>query len=188
MSNDPHHSGGGSWLFSVVFDLRETDMRSIKSLYDLEEFGIIPLTGEACSLNMRVLCDLTKQGCEIFQECYGLKGGDIFQDGVNSGVASIMLPREAWQSLGVFALLSNGCHSVLEICFNREANFMTTDCLSGLKGGDRFIPGDPPRLIHNGGHEMDWPSCYGRVIREYRTGDHPHVGTKNIHAMSGCVL
>ena len=168
-------------------------MKTISSLRDLEDYGFKPLTGEACNLSMRMLVDLTEQGCKLFCECYGLpldmkscencrveKG---FNENWNPGsVASVMLPHDAWQSLGVFALLSGAHHTVLGL---------EDGVLVGLKEGESYRGGDGDDLgtyTAEGGTEMPWPSCYGKVVRIYGHSSHPHVGTRNVHAMSGRVV
>jgi hypothetical protein len=159
-------------------------MKTISSLRDLEDYGFNPLTGEACNLSMRMLVDLTEQGCKLFCECYGLPRVDKqFNENWNPGsVASVMLPYDAWKSLGVFALLSGAHHTVL--CVEHGA-------LVGLKEGESYRGGDGDDLgtyTAEGGTEMPWPSCYGKVVRIYGPGSHPHVGTRNVHAMSGRVV
>ena len=37
-------------------------MKTISQWRHLEEYGIVPLTGEACGLMYRILCDLTEHG------------------------------------------------------------------------------------------------------------------------------
>jgi hypothetical protein len=44
----------------------------VESLRDLEQFGIIALTGEADALNYRILCDLTEQGRSLVAEAFRL--------------------------------------------------------------------------------------------------------------------
>ena len=39
-------------------------MKSIRCWDDLSPFGIVPLTGEACGLSYRILCDVTAAGKE----------------------------------------------------------------------------------------------------------------------------
>ena len=157
-------------------------MKTISSLRDLEDYGFKPLTGEACNLSMRMLVDLTEQGCKLFCECYGLPRVDKqFNENWNPGsVASVMLPYDAWQSLGVFALLSGAHHTVL--CLEDGA-------LVGLKEGESYRSGGGDgTYTAEGGTEMPWPSCYGKVVRIYGHSSHPHVGTRNVHAMSGRVV
>lgn len=40
-------------------------MKTVRRWDDLAEFGIVPLTGEACGLMYRILCDLTDRGKRI---------------------------------------------------------------------------------------------------------------------------
>ena len=159
-------------------------MKSIAGIYDLQDYGFTPLTGEACSLGMRILVDMTEQGCELFCECYGLPRVEKqFNDNWNPGsIASVMLPYDAWGAIGVFALLGAGHHTVLKTA---------AGTLLGLKGGESYRSGygDQPARFNpgTGASEMDWPICYGKVVRSYGPGPNPHVGTRNVHAMSGRV-
>lgn len=141
-------------------------MTTITSLRDLEGYGFKPLTGEACNLSMRILTDMTDQACGIFCECYGLRTTDyraMFEENWNSGsIASVMLPPDAWKSLGVFALLGAGCQTVIQ-----------------TEGG--VLTGTTDAAFS----QDEWPSCYGKVIRIYRAASHPHAGTRNVHAFTG---
>lgn len=90
-------------------------MKTVCRWSELEQFGIIVLTGEACSLMYRLLCDLTAQGKRIVERCLSV---EIASENWNSGsanhphVASIMLTHEMLQPLAVFALLEAGCREV----------------------------------------------------------------------------
>lgn len=71
----------------------------------LEKNGIILLTGEACSLMMRVLCDLTPEGVDIMNKFLG--GNVTFVQGSNwnssqGQVASIMIPYSCLEDLKKF--------------------------------------------------------------------------------------
>lgn len=48
-------------------------MLTIQSNRDLEQFGIVMLTGESCAYSKRILCDLTQTGYHIFCKCFGLQ-------------------------------------------------------------------------------------------------------------------
>lgn len=84
-------------------------MKIVSVLGQLEEFGIVVLTGEACSLTYRVLCDLTDQGKRVIEKCLSV---EIRSEPWNSGsknhphVASIMLTSDMVVPLAVFALLA----------------------------------------------------------------------------------
>ena len=43
-------------------------MKSIRSWDDLSAHGIVPLTGEACGLSYRILCDVTGRGKKIMEK------------------------------------------------------------------------------------------------------------------------
>ena len=90
-------------------------MKSISSWDHLRPYGIVALTGEACSLMYRILCDLTAKGKQTVERCFGVQ---IQSENWNSGsaddphVASIMLSEETIMPLAVFALLDAGCREV----------------------------------------------------------------------------
>ncbi|OGC62580.1 hypothetical protein A2264_01095 [candidate division WWE3 bacterium RIFOXYA2_FULL_46_9] len=90
-------------------------MKTVSRWSHLEEFGIVLLTGEACSLMYRLLCDLTERGKRIVERCLSVQ---IASESWNSGatddphVASIMLTHEMMLPLAVFALLDAGCREV----------------------------------------------------------------------------
>lgn len=174
-------------------------MKTVNCLNDLRQFGIIPLTGEACALGMRCLCDLTAQGVAIVRECYSLQNG-AFAENWNSGddsnphIASIMLGYSSWQDIGVFALLNAGYHTVV-----RTKN----GALFGLEATEDVVwewtdqPEDTD--LWKGEYQyhrsafpvvMTWPTCYGTIDRIFRlrtSNSDIVVGTRNVHQMSGRV-
>ena len=90
-------------------------MKTVSSWDHLRPFGIEALTGEACSLMYRVLCDLTENGKRIVERCLSVQ---IQSENWNRGsdaaphVASIMVTNEMLVPLAVFALLESGCREV----------------------------------------------------------------------------
>ncbi len=90
-------------------------MKAVTSWTALEPFGIVVLTGEACALGYRILCDLTEKGKRTVERCLSV---EISSESWNSGsnedrhVASIMLTQEMLVPLAVFALLDSGCREV----------------------------------------------------------------------------
>ena len=104
-------------------------MKTISNWSDLEPFGIVALTGGACRLACRILCDLTQRGKRTLERCLSV---EIRSASWNSGskddphVASIMLTREMLVPLAVFALLDSGCG---EVWSNDHAAF-------GFEAGD----------------------------------------------------
>lgn len=104
-------------------------MKAIASWAALEPFGILPLTGEACALGYRILCDLTEKGKRSVERCLSV---EIRSESWNSGsaedrhVASIMLTQEMLVPLAVFALLEAGCREV----------WVTSGAAFGVEDGD----------------------------------------------------
>lgn len=92
-------------------------MQKIEQLGDLERYGIVPLTGDACGLMYRVLFDLTAKGKQIVEKCFSVEAIDLHLPW-NTGtpevphVGSIMLFPEALTALGIFALMESGCTEV----------------------------------------------------------------------------
>ena len=90
-------------------------MKTVSCWDHLRPYGIDALTGEACSLGYRLLCDLTARGRAIVERCLGVK---IQSENWNGGpkddphVASIMITPDMIVPLAVFALLESGCHEV----------------------------------------------------------------------------
>jgi len=104
-------------------------MKTIDSWDALRDYGIVAITGEACSLMYRILCDLTEEGKRIVERALSV---EIESENWNSGstddthVASIMLTPEMIVPLGVFALLESGCKEV----------WVTETCAIGVEPGD----------------------------------------------------
>ena len=73
-------------------------------------YGIVPLTGEACGLSYRILCDVTARGKKTLEKALGVAQLGL-QENWNHGsaddahVGSIMLAPELLPFIGVFALL-----------------------------------------------------------------------------------
>ena len=92
-------------------------MKSVNSWNDIEPYGIELLTGEACGLSYRLLCDVTERGKKTIEKCLGLKSLGLAENW-NRGraedphVGSIMLTHEMLTPLAVFALLESGCKEV----------------------------------------------------------------------------
>jgi len=47
-------------------------MKKVSCWNDLVPYGIDPLTGEACGLMWRILCDVTTQGKKTLEKCFGI--------------------------------------------------------------------------------------------------------------------
>jgi hypothetical protein len=91
--------------------------------HDLRPFGIDVLTGEACRVGTRILCDLTPEGRRIVADLLGVPDHpDGFGVSWNGGKAdsSILLPRDLWHDLAVWCLLSR-CVEVCDTRHERDA-------------------------------------------------------------------
>ena len=92
-------------------------MHKINCWDDLRPFGIDLLTGEACGLSYRLLCDVTQKGKQTIQKALGVADLGL-PDNRNGGdphdphVGSIMLVPELFIPLAIFALLEHGCREV----------------------------------------------------------------------------
>ena len=83
-------------------------MKTIRCWDDLREYGVKPLTGEACGLGYRLLCDVTEEGHRIIERCFDVTI-TLAEPWNREAIGSIMLAPETLVPLGVFALLESGC-------------------------------------------------------------------------------
>jgi len=92
-------------------------MKTISSWNHLSPYGIELLTGEACGLMYRFLCDVTAQGKKTLEKALGvseLRLHESWNRGSDTDphVGCIMLAPEVLPFIGVFALLEHGCREV----------------------------------------------------------------------------
>ena len=103
--------------------------------HDLEQFGFIWLTGEACPYNMRVLYDLTEEGVEIWQEFTLCKP---MARNMNSGaVRSCLISHSAIVDLYTFCILEKrGVDVVVRTGYGRQQGLyaLTFDEWNGEQG------------------------------------------------------
>jgi hypothetical protein len=142
-------------------------MKSINAWNDLEPFGIIPLTGEACGLMYRILFDVTAKGRNIVAKCFGIPDVNL-PEPWNRGsqedphVGCIMLARELLQPLAAFALLEAGCKEV----------YLVKDSVHGMEETDA------PDLIED-------VKRWSGVDHARRLAYAGTAGDRNVHVMSG---
>jgi hypothetical protein len=141
-------------------------MKTITCWRELEPFGIEFLTGEACGLSYRYLCDLTEAGKRIVEKCLSCRiTSEAWNRGTaeNPHVASILLAPELLPPLSIFALLESGCTEVFVI---RDHGIL------GIESSD-----DPDTVERTKRHYGD------RLGRRYAY--HGTAGARNVHQMSG---
>lgn len=131
--------------------------------------GVVRLTGEACGLNIRVLCDLTANGVEFIQEFLGIQtlvpappwnGGRP----ADPHVGSIMLSYGTFEALTVYAMVKAGAMVVAKT---------TAEDIYGIMSQDEL---------------RQFEECVGqRVSRMWRAQGTSHDVTRNTHEATGRV-
>ena len=142
------------------------------SYYNLKDYGINVLTGEACAFGMRLLCDLSEAGVALLTDFFGLCYRDIpFPRNMNSmvgdepAIASCMLSRSILTEIYLFILFSKGWQVAL--IQNGEVTGMNINTYEEIKNA--------------------WPKDV-TVRRNYKSASQPSVGSRNIHAFTGRIL
>jgi len=89
----------------------EAAMKIISGIKQLEEYGIVPLTGESDAHMYRILCDVTRRGKPILERTLGvqIKYANPWNAGTKEfpHIGSFLLPFEFVPPLAVFCLLSD---------------------------------------------------------------------------------
>jgi hypothetical protein len=157
----------------------EFAMKTIDCFNNLWEHGIRCLTGEACRVGARVLCDLTPDGVATLCDFWGLhyeRGKSAFQEPWNGdgAVASVMLMHDMVPMIGVWALMRDKrCVGDVLLVTNKNGGKYATrrEIGESVTEFDRFVDW----IIKTDGH-----------ARRFRVNEaHPGEGTRNTHAMSG---
>ena len=144
-------------------------MKTVSCWNDLQQFGIVPLTGEACGLMYRILFDVTERGRNVVAKCYGIPNVNL-PEAWNRGpaedphVGCIMLSQESLTPVAVFALLENGCKEV----------YLMGPVVVGIEPGDPEDAAETMRRVY----KVD----YARRLSYGGT-----AGDRNVHVMSGRV-
>lgn len=146
-------------------------MKTLRDWNGLREFGINCLTGEACAMSARLLCDVTEDGRKAVCEFLGLPLNTVFAENWNSGsVGSVFLPYSIFNALGAFLLLTRcGCDEVFEVP-------------NGLAGME---PRDLELLDGESSLDFIRRIYHGEIGRRYYFGSGPRRGASNVHAATG---
>jgi hypothetical protein len=143
-------------------------MKAIHCWNDLSSHGIVPLTGEACGLAYRMLCDVTAKGKRILEKAMGVAEIRL-QESWNRGsdndphVGSVMLAFDVLPFFAVFALLESGCSEVWLTKGNGVVGMERSDTPEQVASFKRY-------------HEKD-------LVRRFAYGG--TAGDRNVHVMSG---
>ena len=148
-------------------------MQKITCWDDLRPYGIFALTGEACGLSYRLLCDVTERGKQIIEKALGIANLGLPEnwnrgDAADPHIGCVMAAPELLVPLGVFALLENGC---------REVWRTKSDGLLGIEPND-----DPQRVEGVKRFHADHDSFVRRYAYAGTAGD------RNRHEMTGRVV
>ena len=182
--------------FGVIALTGEADALSYRILCDLKTYAV-DLLADVYGLS----------GKQAFRENWNNSQGQV---------ASVMLGHDEWQAIAPVALIRQQCHTVfLTTVVTRAEDMLDGNdqpkLLEAIKRlriphsviglqenekllnaeyeeqGDKIVQTVPYRLVRDG-EEYKWPERhYGRIDRFYQHGSGPHVGTRNVHAMSGRV-
>jgi len=138
-------------------------MKTIASWDHLRAYGINALTGEACSLMYRLLCDITEDGKRLIEKCLSceLRPPENWNSGA---IGSIMLTPEMLVPIAVFALLEAGCREV----------YVVGNAVVGIEESDRDAEVEQFLRVH------------GDAVRR-RFAYHGPLQDRNQHQMSGRV-
>ena len=149
-------------------------MNTISNWHDLRQFGIDALTGEACSLSCRMLCDLSASGKRRILDFLGLPPNTQLKENWNSGsgnitgksVASILLPLSAFEELAAFCLVDT---DHVQVFSSNDGH------VHGIKRDSKYLSQYTKNSIEK----------FCNVRRFYHTLDVPSVGLSSQHAMTG---
>jgi len=157
-----------------------------QSCEDLEQFGVIPLTGEGCGLAMRILCDLTEEGVKLIREFMRVE--PTAHPWNSKGVKSIMLPRCIFRDLWIFAHVRADTANVFLGGYvgghwtetHYESINETHKHPDKTWEADAWAVNDPDLMKRLREHEG---VCF-YISRTFKRSDHPGTGLDNRHAMS----
>lgn len=155
-------------------------MKTLHDAHALTAYGVQPLTGEADTYSRRTLCDLSQEGIILLTAYLGLshtvEASRAFLKNWNEyvgdkpAVASVMLARDTMNDLVLFAMLHVDQFDYV---------MQTPGGWSGFNEGDEY----GQRYL-----QVALPEGYRLHPNHSKRCRAPHIGDRNVHAMSGRVL
>jgi hypothetical protein len=133
---------------------------------DLRKFGINPLTGEACPFGQRVLTDLTERGKRIVLNMMGIPSANLTSNWNGGAAFSMMIPRELFQQLYVWCLISDGIEDI-------------------IVSDDGVVGREPEDTDGEWAAYYDDLARYHKNPRQIRPTCGPRNGSRMVHVMSG---
>jgi hypothetical protein len=167
---------------------------------DLRHYGINFLTGEACAVGKRLLCDVNEQGRRLLCSIFGLPINTAFSENWNSqingdeAIGSIFLPHQSFGFLSAMILLQTGCQCGVVLENGTVLGIEPDDDVSGkctMPVEEEIDDPDRPGEKKWVAVEKEVNDPLGRIrrfhnIREvYGTMNVPRRGLCAVHAMSG---
>jgi hypothetical protein len=145
-----------------------------------KHLGINPLTGEACALSMRILCDLNEDGASLIRDYLSLPEDCPLSPAWNGtvgdkpAIASVTIERGMFPALVHFALFRAGCQYVYGRDDSADSSGFSDSDLTEYPALAGYIDGSS-----RAGFDMGF--------RLYRNPRHagPSVGTRTVHAFTG---
>ena len=175
-------------------------MQTIRDWNDLRHYGINLLTGEACAVGKRYLCDVSEQGRKLLCSIFGLPLTTQFSDNWNShvngepSIGSIFLPPHLFGFLAAMILLQSGCRCAVVLATGPVYGIEPDDDVSGvvkLPVEEEVDDPDRPGQKKWTTVEKEVNDPLGRIRRfhaiheTYGTMAVPRRGLAAVHAMSG---
>jgi hypothetical protein len=133
----------------------------------LSKLGFDLLTGEACGLGARILCDVTASGRQLLTVVLGLTGlvpANAWNHRPGT-IGSVMIPHEMFTPLIIFGMLRDP---------QVQAVYLTEDGVYGMTSDEEIRQLD----------EADWIKVTRRF---HRRGTAPG-GLRHVHVMSGRIV
>ena len=173
-------------------------MHSYQCPDDLKQVGVRILTGEACGLSMRILCDLDEDGIKLWETFTRSKA---IVDGWNDGKASVMIPPSMFQELWIFGHVMKGTKYVFlggHVWINEWEEESFT--MAKEDGSEEVVTYRHPKkgwiptaYATDSEEEMEKvrehiKNGYFYIARPFTKSNHPGTGLDNRHAMSGRVV
>lgn len=152
-------------------------MKTLRNWNSLEEFGIFFITGEACNIDLRILCDLNQQGIELWRHITGSEPTNDAMNVLDEGAKCVMIPDSMIQDLFIMGALAGQYYAVIQWCFpenkapQQYKERIYEICAVNQKEYELIHQQQEKRKII--------------ILNEWKASSHPHSGLNNIHQMSG---
>jgi hypothetical protein len=125
---------------------------------ELVDYGIVPLTGEACAYGMRVLFDLSQEGKDIVASWLSLTQDAFYQNwnsvvGDEPAVASVMLDRQLIVPLMRFILVHvEKCEALVHFPDGTITGFRSRTDVPDYLDGEAF---KTEYFVHSSAHHSE---------------------------------